>query len=87
MLIPSVNHYVQTNVVVSPWGKNKDKTWKFVTWELSKQPGTGTHLALPERAEVLWREPKSRVGELDVLVEALQLSVSKEDGAGLSHAH
>lgn len=43
------------------------------------------HLALLERAEVLCGEPKSQVGELDVLEEALEVSTSKEDGAGLAH--
>lgn len=85
MPIPSVHHYVQTNVVVSPWGNRNDKTWEFTAWECSKQPGSGMHLILLEHAEVLCREPKSQVGDLDVLEEALELSTSKDDGAGLAH--
>lgn len=41
-------------------------------------------LALPERAEVPWREPKSRVGELDVPEEELELFTPKKAGAGLT---
>lgn len=84
MPIPPVNHYVRTNVVVSPWGKKNDKTWEFAIWECSKQPGSGTHPAPLECAEVPRGEPKSRVGELDVPEEALEFSTSEKDGVGLT---
>lgn len=41
-------------------------------------------LALPERAEVPWSEPKSQVGEIDVPEEELELLTPKKDGAGVT---
>lgn len=57
---------------------------EFAIWEMSKGPSSGMLIALPERAEVPWSEPKSRVGEIDVPEEELELLTPKKDGAGVT---
>lgn len=75
MPIPSVNHYVQTNVGGSPLGKAK--MTKLGSLQLGNAGNSPQGcILLFWSTEDLYREAESQVGELDVLEEELELSMS-----------